>query len=124
MRKNTIVIAVTAFLAVGAGAVPAQAGSRFGCVYPRVCFYQTSTDWLARKPTASYRDMTSEFQRLGSRAEGSYAVYNSRIDDSAWLKMSDDSRSCLGPNDNWFYDQGDTPERVMGIQIVDEDECY
>ena len=87
MRKKMIALAATALMAAGAapvlGSAPAFAESRFGCEYPRVCFYLTSADWLARKPTAAFRDLTQDFQKLGPRARHAYAAYNSRIDDAA-----------------------------------------
>jgi hypothetical protein len=128
MRKNMIALTATTIMAAGAttvvGAAPAHAEGRFGCDYPRVCFYLTSADWLARKPTAAFRDITKDFQKLGPRARGSYAAYNSRIDDSAWLKMSDEWQTCLGPDDIWFFDQASPPQKVVGVQITDEDECF
>ncbi len=128
MRKNTMALTATIIMAAGAapvaGTSPAHAESRFGCDYPRVCFYLTSADWLARKPTAAFRDITKDFQKLGPRARHAYAAYNSRIDDSAWLGMSDESQTCLGPNDIWFFDQASPPQTVTGVQITDEDECF
>ncbi|GIE82106.1 hypothetical protein Aph02nite_80560 [Actinoplanes philippinensis] len=128
MRKNMIALTATTIMAAGAipavSASPAYADGRFGCDYPRVCFYLTSADWLARKPTSAFRDITRHFQKLGPRARYAYAAYNSRIDDSAWLEMSDGSQTCLGPDDTWFFDQADGPQTVIGVQIVDENECY
>ncbi|WP_433789840.1 hypothetical protein [Actinoplanes sp. CA-252034] len=128
MRKNMIALTATTIMAAGAistvNASPASAGSRFGCDYPRVCFYLTSADWLAREPTAAFRDMTQDFQRLGPRARHAYAAYNSRIDDAAWLEISGGAQDCLAPGDPWFFDQVQPPQTVIGIQIVDEDECF
>ncbi|BEL02919.1 hypothetical protein Q0Z83_011100 [Actinoplanes sichuanensis] len=128
MRKNMITLTTTTLMAAGAlsvaGPAPAYAESRFGCDYPRVCFYLTSTDWVARKPTSAFRDITPAFQKLGPKARHAYAAYNSRIDDSAWLEMSDDSATCLGPADIWFFDQLTPPQKVIGVQITDENECF
>jgi hypothetical protein len=128
MRKNMIALMATTVMAAGAvpvvGAAPAYAESRFGCDYPRICFYLTSADWLARKPTSAFRDITQDFQKLGPRARGAYAAYNSRIDDSAWLEMSDGSQTCLAPADTWFFDQVSPPQRVIGVQITDQNECF
>lgn len=77
------------------GAAPAAAASRYGCVYPRVCFYLHESDFIARRPTAAYQDMTSAPQVLGSRSAGSEYVYNSRNDDGAQMTMDDGSLYCV-----------------------------
>lgn len=76
----------------------ASADTAFGCGYPQVCFYKTEADWLARKWTAAYKDVTSYYQNLSSKAYGSWAVYNSRNDDGARLHFTDGTSTCLGPN--------------------------
>ncbi|GIE30637.1 hypothetical protein Ait01nite_036820 [Actinoplanes italicus] len=106
-----------------AGAAPAAAATGFGCDHPRVCFYLKAKDWGDRKPTASYRAFTDEFQILGPRSRGAYAIYNSRADDAALLLFSDGTQECVEPDGTWFHDQFGPRYKVVGVQIIDESDC-
>lgn len=103
---------------------PAYADSAFGCTYPRVCLYLDSSDWIARTPTAAYQQVTPGWQYLGPRSRHAYAVYNSRLDDTAWLLGADETVACVEPNSTWFFDVWDPPHDVAAVKIVDEDECF
>jgi hypothetical protein len=116
-------VSIAAVLSVVGGS-PAAAGTAFGCVYPRVCLYQHSSDWTARKPTDSYRTVTPDWQRVGPRGRHAYAVFNSRNDDAAWLLNSDGTAACVEPNETWFFDEAAFPQKVVGIKIVDEPDCF
>lgn len=99
---------------------PASAGTANGCVYPRVCFYLTESDWYAKRPTAAYQDITSSFQTLGPNSRGSWAVWNSRNDDGALLHYTDGHTYCLPPN------RGDAAIRgeiVDKIRIMNSPTC-
>ncbi|WP_433720952.1 hypothetical protein ACQP2Y_37405 [Actinoplanes sp. CA-051413] len=91
-------VALVTTTALVAGATPASAAV-YGCAYPRVCFYKTRADWLAARPTASYRDYG--YQRLGSASTNAYAIFNSRGDDGAKYYSrtppGSESTTCLGP---------------------------
>ena len=107
---------------LGALAQPAQAGSAFGCAYPRVCFYLTQDDWDRRVPTASFKD-AGYWQNLGSRSAGSDYVYNSRNDDGAVIRyISPDGLSratCMLPSE-WGQFWTVYPYQ---IKIVDSPTC-
>ncbi|MET8150001.1 hypothetical protein ACIBSW_11375 [Actinoplanes sp. NPDC049668] len=101
---------------------PAAADTKYGCRYPRVCLYLNSADWMARKPTAAYQDITSNWQQLGSRGRQAYAVYNSRDDDTVWL-TDGNIAGCLDPNEIWFYEP-DVPMKIVKIRIKGEPDCF
>lgn len=80
---------------------PAQATSRYGCDYPRACFYKTNEDFQARVVTASYQDVTSGWQILGSGGRDSMWFYNSRNDDVVYLYYLDQGTprtKCVTPS--------------------------
>jgi hypothetical protein len=105
-----------------AAASPAQADSYAGCVYPRVCFYKTLSDYANDNPSAGYQDVTSSFQTLGSRSRGAQVVYNTRNDDVALLRYSDGYVACLPMNRGWS--QAINPiGTVTGIRILRVDTC-
>lgn len=101
VKRISLVAAAVTAAAVGgtlAAASPAQAASAYGCSYPRVCFYLTTSSWLDDSPTASYQDVTSSYQTLGSQSRGSVTAYNSRNDDGALLHFTNGRTYCLPPN--------------------------
>ncbi|MEU1273577.1 hypothetical protein [Streptomyces sp. NPDC005799] len=104
-------------------ATPASASSEYGCDWPKVCFYLTSSDWLHDSPTAAYQDITSYYQTLGSQSRGSHAVFNSRNDDRAMLRYTYRGTThyfCLNPNSDIEFDSDAT---VTGIKIQDASSC-
>lgn len=107
---------VAAALTVAPGA---SAGSYNGCVYPRVCFYLTTTDWNNAAPTAAFQDVTSYYQNLGSRSRGADWVRNTRNDDRAYLRYIRHSTGgteylCVLPNQTAYFSSAYT---VTGIRI-------
>lgn len=107
-----------AFAAVGtlmASAPPASAEPTLhGCVYPRVCFYQTEAQYTAGSPTAAYQDPDYN-QTLGPRSKGADVVYNSRNDDTVLLRIGSTSTAfCLDPNNTVYNDASVT---VTAIRI-------
>ncbi|MEV1286524.1 hypothetical protein [Micromonospora sp. NPDC049679] len=88
------VVLVSVAAAALSGAAPAAAATRYGCEWPRVCFYKTEADWQARRPTATYQDM-GYWQTLGSHSAYSEVVYNSRNDDGALLRMQSGITYCV-----------------------------
>lgn len=106
MMKRTIIATVAGIIfAAGAvffGAAPAAADSKYGCVYPRVCFYLTDEDYFGDWPTASFQDVTDGWQTLGSRSRGSRWIHNTRNDDVAYLHFTDGGTACLLPNFSRF----------------------
>ncbi|MEV4483777.1 hypothetical protein [Micromonospora coxensis] len=98
----------------------ASADTANGCVYPRVCFYLTESNWLADRPTASYQDITSGYQTLGSSSRGSYAVWNSRNDDGALLHYTNGSTYCLPPNRGNAHIRGEVVDK---IRIMNSPSC-
>lgn len=113
-------VLVSASLAV---APSASADTGNGCVYPRVCFYLTNTDWNNRTPTAAYQDITTTYQNLSSRAAGSVVVFNSRNDDRAYLRASVSGTTryyCLPPNGLISFASGNV---VNGIRIDSAATC-
>lgn len=123
LRKKLSAAAITVTLStLGAVAVasPASAASAYGCNWPRVCFYLTTSSWNNSAPTAAFQDVTSSYQNLGSRSRGSYAVYNSRNDDGALLRFTNGSTFCVWPNEAWGLQGIGT---VDGIRIMDSEHC-
>ncbi|MEO3811530.1 hypothetical protein ABGB17_21260 [Sphaerisporangium sp. B11E5] len=98
---------------------PATLDTRDGCGYPQVCFYKTKADWDARRWTAAYKDITSGYQTLSSRAYGSYAAVNSRNDDGALLHFTNGAIWCLSPNSRLW----DIDWVVDKIRIMDSPTC-
>ena len=98
---------------------PAQATSRYGCEWPRVCFYLTAADWNAQRPTAAYQDITSGYQTLGPRSRGSNAIYNSRNDDALAFLFDNGGGGCLQPNSYGRY-SGFT---ITKIKILSSPTC-
>ena len=101
LKRISLAAAMIAGAVVGstlAAASPAQATSAYGCTYPRVCFYLTATSWVNDSPTASFQDVTSSYQTLGSQSRGSVEAYNSRNDDGALLHFTNGRTYCLLPN--------------------------
>lgn len=102
-----------------ATAPDASADSKHGCKFPRVCFYKTQADWDAKRPTAAYKDVTSLFQKLGSRAHGSSFAVNTRNDDGAIIKFENRSDLCMRPNAVWRFGAN----VAAFIRIVDSPSC-
>jgi hypothetical protein len=98
---------------------PAEARTRYGCEWPRVCFYLTAADWNARQPTAAYQDITSGYQTLGSRSRGSYAVFNSRNDDALTYVFSNGGGGCLAPDSLSIF----TSVTIAKIKILSSPDC-
>lgn len=74
---------------------------------------------MVSAPTASFQDVTSYYQNLGSRSRGSDRVYNSRNDDRVWLRYVENSTGqvgylCLNPNTLGIFEAGYT---VTGVKI-------
>ena len=82
-----------------AAATPASAVSMAGCAYPRVCFYLTDAAYYGNSPNASYQDVTSGYQTLGSHSRGARWIVNTRNDDTAHLHFTDGSTWCMTPNE-------------------------
>ncbi|KAB1142508.1 hypothetical protein F7R91_28775 [Streptomyces luteolifulvus] len=125
-RKLAAIGATTAAIAAAltVAAPPASADTYNGCVWPRVCFYLTSSDWNAGAPNAAFQDVTSYYQNLGSRSRGADYVWNSRNDDRAYLRYLDSSGStryyCLPPNQGVYFPSALT---VTGIRIDTAPSC-
>lgn len=125
MRIRALLAAALATTAATAGIVAvdtsvASAGSARGCTYPRVCFYLTEARSLANNPTASYQDITTGYQDLGSSSEGSFSVYNTRNDDGALLHYTNGYEYCLPPNRGNAHIRG---EIVDKIRIMNSPTC-
>jgi hypothetical protein len=99
--RTMIAAAAVTTVSLTAATVPsasAAAHTEHGCPYPRVCFFKTEKDWNAKRPAGSFKDVTSRWQRL-TTSKGSFAVYNTRDDDIAYLHFTDGSTVCMDPND-------------------------
>ncbi|MFG3698696.1 hypothetical protein ACGF5C_12375 [Micromonospora sp. NPDC047620] len=116
MLKRVVASAavVASSLVAGALAVPvaAQASTRYGCTYPRVCFYLTPSDWTAQRPTAAYQDVTSTWQTLGSSSRGSAYAFNSRNDDVAYFHFTNGRQVCLRPDSPLYLSQYGTVDKI------------
>jgi hypothetical protein len=104
-----------------------QAVSRYGCAWPRVCFYTSYNAWFNHRPTAAYRDMY--WQYLSAAAYDPLMVYNSRNDDGArlyyWTDDGDSSWFCLIPNawvDPWDEISW-SRAHIYAIDITDDPDC-
>ncbi|GAA3802975.1 hypothetical protein ACFS5L_40950 [Streptomyces phyllanthi] len=94
---------LTAGLLAGS-ASSASADSRYGCEWPRVCFYLTQADRNANRPTAAYQDAGYN-QTLGPNSRGADSVYNSRNDDIALVRVGTSSVAvCISPNQSQGFD--------------------
>lgn len=102
-----------------ATAPTATADSYNGCVYPRVCFYLTNSNWNSGSPTAAYQDVTGSYQNLGANSRGADWVHNTRNDDRAYLRYINNSTGatqyvCVPPNHSINFVSAYT---VTGIRI-------
>lgn len=125
MAAGTVVLALATTALVGP-ATPASADSYNGCAWPRVCFYQTQSQWLAQTPNAAYKDVTSHFQNLSAAARGSDYVLNTRNNDIAWINAYNELDGltylyCIPPNGAWIFS---AVEEVRQIRIDDAANCY
>ncbi|MDG5808965.1 hypothetical protein P9869_41405 [Streptomyces ossamyceticus] len=126
MPRKLTTVSVTAAAFVGVMAVaapPASATSYNGCAYPRVCFYQTVTDWNAASPNAAYQDVTTSYQNLGPNSRGANHVWNTRNDDRAYLRYVQNGGTyyhCLSPNSGVTFNASQT---VTGIRIDTASSC-
>jgi hypothetical protein len=122
-RRKRLVVAVATFALLLAGgvavALPANAGTKYGCNYPQVCFYRTESNWLNDSPTARYKDVTSYFQALGKGGKGAAYIYNTRSDDGALIQFTSGDWYCVAPG-QLFNTQGYT---ANGIRIMDSETC-
>jgi len=127
MIKKFTALATTTALAAGVvllGTPPASADTAYGCVYPRVCFYLTDSDFNADKPTAAYQDITSYYQTLGSRSRGANWVLNTRNDDRAWIRYTYGGQTyyaCL--DSQWRLAEFTDDATVTGIKIENTTYC-
>jgi hypothetical protein len=123
--------AVRALAGIGVGATAtlfitapqAQAVTYNGCIYPRVCFYQTINDWNAAAPNAAYQDVTTAFQNLGPASTGADHVWNTRNDDRAWIRYTYQGGTyytCIAPNSGRTFPSTMT---VNGIRIDTASAC-
>ncbi|MGC9544003.1 hypothetical protein [Streptomyces sp. UG1] len=119
-RIATVGVAASALAATTLAMAPTASADSFnGCIYPRVCFYLTNSDWNNAAPTAAYRDVTSGYQNLGPRSRGADWVNNTRNDDRAYLRYIVNSTGatayfCLPPNHHVNFSSAYT---VTGIRI-------
>ncbi|MFI6334148.1 hypothetical protein [Streptomyces sp. NPDC050535] len=116
-------IGLGASAALFIAAPQAQAASYNGCIYPRVCFYQTLADWNAAAPNAAYQDVTTAYQNLGSSSRGADHVWNTRNDDRAmirYLYQGGTYYTCLAPNSGRTFPSSMT---VTGIRIDTASTC-
>jgi len=98
MRKTLIAAAAVVLGTMGSLVAQSPASASYlGCDWPRVCFYLTQADLNANRPTASFQDVTTGWQNLGSRSFGAFFVYNSRNDDVAYLHSTNGTVHCLEP---------------------------
>lgn len=128
MKKFLMAAVAAAAVAPAAlAAAPAQAASAHGCPWPYVCFY-TKAGFYAGTPSAMYKDVTSGYQTLSTRARGAWAVYNARNDDGARIGTNIGSVYCVRPNEVLLSGQF-APDPVAGkvivtkIRIVDSPTC-
>lgn len=71
------------------------------CPYPNVCFWQGS------KVTGKFKD-TGYWQKLGA-SRNADAVQNTRRDDVAYVRFSNNPTICVAPGEIWdFYDANPT----------------
>lgn len=91
---------------------PAQAVTRYGCTYPRVCFYLTPADWTAQRPTAAYQDVTTGWQNLGPRSRGAAYAFNSRNDDIALFHFTNGNVRCVNPDSPIFLSLYGTVDKI------------
>ncbi|MDX3696272.1 hypothetical protein PV726_39390 [Streptomyces europaeiscabiei] len=113
---------VTAAIAT---APSAAADSYNGCIYPRVCFYPTVTQWNNGAPTAGYQDVTSSYQNLGPNSRGADYVRNTRNDDRVYLRYTYNPTGatgalCVNPNVTALFNSNFT---VTGIMIQTASSC-
>lgn len=117
---------VAALAATALATAPtASADSYNGCAYPRVCFYQTNSQWNSGSPTAAYQDVTTAYQNLGPNSRGADWVNNTRNDDRAYLRYIVNSTGetkylCLPPNSHVNFTSAYT---VTGIRIDTASSC-
>ncbi len=126
MQRLAVVVASSLgalCLIVGGLAVPAHATSKFGCGYPRVCFWLTEADSNAQRWTAAYQDVTPGWQYLGARSRGAYSLYNTRNDDGALVGFTDGSIDCVYPNSGLNDITGAFGKTVDKIRIMDSATC-
>lgn len=128
MHKRLAALAMTVVAVAAttlATAPTASADSHKGCVYPRVCFYLTQSDWDSSRPTAAYQDVTAAYQDLGPRSRGADYVHNTRNDDRAYLRYVVDGSptlhyTCVPPNETHGFGEGIT---LTGIRIDTASAC-
>ncbi|MFI9588594.1 hypothetical protein ACIHCQ_44065 [Streptomyces sp. NPDC052236] len=127
MKRMAAVGTAVAALAAGALATAptASADSYNGCAWPRVCFYQTDSQWSSGSPTAAYQDVTTYYQNLGPNSRGADWVNNTRNDDRAYLRYIVNSTGatqyfCLLPNHHAYFSSALT---VTGIRIDTASSC-
>lgn len=100
-----------------------SADSMQGCSFPRVCFYLKEADYEASRPTASYKDVTKNYQNLGPRARGSFWVVNTRNDDRVSLRYTVKGSTqfvCLDPNHKFLFGGSGV---VTGVRIETPAAC-
>lgn len=104
-RTTTVAAAGIAAAAglLALAAAPASAASSHGCAASSVCFYLKTTDYNNNHPTASYKDVTSSFQTLGSRGRGAKAIVNTRSSrvQIRFLDGGHSNTTCLNPRQVW-----------------------
>ncbi|MFF5185340.1 hypothetical protein ACFY30_16385 [Streptomyces sp. NPDC000345] len=110
-------VAVAAMSLAGAPAAHAEDPTQ-GCPYPYVCFYVDDDAYIAGRPIAKYRDVTSSYQTVRSRPH--YYVLNTRNDDVAYLRLQDGTSICLRPNSSTMFTNAYS---VTGIRISSSSTC-
>ncbi|MFJ4568516.1 hypothetical protein ACIP4U_33630 [Streptomyces caelestis] len=125
-RVAAVGMATAAMVAAAIATAPnAAADSHKGCVYPRVCFYPTVTQWNNSAPTAGYQDVTSSYQNLGPNSRGADYVHNTRNDDRVYLRYTYNPTGqtgdlCVNPNTTAIFNSNFT---VTGIMIQTAPSC-
>ncbi|MGW6054442.1 hypothetical protein [Streptomyces sp. NPDC055189] len=119
-RIAVVCTAVAGLAATALATAPAASADSYnGCAWPRVCFYQTNSQWNSASPTAAYQDVTTAYQNLGANSRGADWVNNTRNDDRAYLRYVVNSSGatqylCLSPNHHVNFSSAYT---VTGIRI-------
>ncbi|MGI5193799.1 hypothetical protein ACQEVY_09180 [Streptomyces sp. CA-288835] len=125
-RFAALGMASAAMVAASIATAPSAAADSYnGCVYPRVCFYPTITQWNNGTPTAAYQDVTSSYQNLGPNSRGADRVHNTRNDDRVYLRYTYNPTGatgalCVNPNVTAVFNSNFT---VTGIMIQTAASC-
>ena len=135
-RRNVSRVVLAAVVAVVGVVVTAEPAAAAGavCPYPYVCFYSGHYGESGSTINGKFQVVTSGFQPITGTSRFSSSIVNTRHDDVAYVRFSDNKVICLPHahylgggawEPTWYDTDNDFPQRyINGVKISSKPTCW